>query len=297
MNEIFFQPSAGRGRGKRLIKKLIWNAAGSVALGGLYPGKIQEHWLRIERHDMPLRGLGKGFAGAKLVHISDLHSSPIVLDRYLRQCVDTINRMEVDFVAVTGDFITGTRFYARRVAAVLKELSPRIATIACLGNHDYGIFHPAGRGNRHGLSEYLSEQLWRADVFLMLNETRIFRRNGSCLQFVGLEDYWSRRYDPVLAFDSARRQVPTVALCHNPDAAGDVAELGANWVLAGHTHGTAPKTSFYNLVMPHHRKFYAGRYPLGDDRHLYVTRGIAYGRRKNINSRPEITVFTLKNQG
>jgi predicted MPP superfamily phosphohydrolase len=293
MNEILFEPYARPSRGRRL-KKLIWKTAGSLALGGLYPGKIHDNWLRVERHDMPLRNLGKGFVGAKIAHISDLHSSPLVLDRYLRQCVETINRMEVDFVAITGDFITGARYYARHVAAVLKDLSPRVATIACLGNHDYGIFHPAGRGNRRGLADYISEQLWRADVFLMLNETRVFRRNGACLQFVGLEDYWSGRYDPVLAFDSAKRHLPTVALVHNPDAAGDLAACGADWVLSGHTHGTAPKSSLYNLVMPHHRKFYAGKYPLGSDRHLYVTRGIAYGRRKNINSRPEITVFTLK---
>ncbi len=294
MNEILFESPPRRGRGKRLIKKLIWKTAGSVALGGLYPGKIHDNWLRIEHHDMPLRNLEKGFVGARLAHISDLHSCPIVLDRYLRQCVEAINRMDVEFVAITGDFITGTRYYARRVAAVLKELSPRIATLACLGNHDYGIFHPAGRGNRHGLSEYVSEQLWRADVFLMLNETRIFRRNGSCIQFVGLEDYWSRRFDPMLAFDAAHRQVPTVGLVHNPDGAAEVAARGADWILSGHTHGTAPKSSFYNLVMPHHRKFYAGRYSLGQDKHLYVNRGIAYGRRRNINSRPEITLFTLK---
>ena len=122
----------------------------------------------------------------------------------------------------------------------------------------------------------------------------MFRRDGSVLQFVGLEDYWSRRYDPVLAFESARKRVPTVALVHNPDAAGEVADCGADWVLSGHTHGTAPKTGLYNLVMPHHRSFYAGRYSLGGDRHLYVTRGIAYGRRRNINARPEITIFTLR---
>lgn len=295
MNEILFEPYSRPSRAKRL-KKLIWNTAGSVALGGLYPGRIHKNWLRVEQHEMPIRNLGTGFDGARIAHISDLHSSPLVLDRYLRQCVETINAMEVDFVAITGDFIISTRYYARRVAALLKELTPRVATIACLGNHDYGIFHPAGRGNRRGLSDYLSEQLMHADVFLMLNETRVFRRGGDALQFVGLEDYWSGRYDPHLAFNTARPHLPTVALVHNPDAAHEVADHGADWVLSGHTHGTAPKSSLYNLVMPHHRKFYAGKYSLGQDKHLYVTRGIAYGRRKNINSRPEITVFTLQNR-
>lgn len=300
MNDICFTPKQSAGRGKRLLKKLIWSAAGSCALGGLYPGKIHDHWLRIEYHDMLMPRLGKEFDGARIAHISDLHSSPLVLNRYLRQCVQAINRLNVDFVAVTGDFITGTRFYARRVANLLKELTPNVATLACLGNHDYGVFHPAGLGNTKGLADYLAEQLSRADIFIMLNESRVFKRGHSSLQFVGIEDYWTSRYNPGLAFEDTVRHVPTVALVHNPDAARDAVNHGADWVLSGHTHGTAIKanTRLQRMVMPvNNQEFHAGRYHLGEHKHLYVTRGIGYGRRRHINSRPEITVFTMRDAG
>ncbi|MFB3894103.1 MAG: metallophosphoesterase [Phycisphaerae bacterium] len=295
MNEILFAPYRERWLGKYFFKRLLWTAAGSCALGGLFAWRFEDHWLKIERRDMPLAGLGAGLNGATLAHVSDLHCSPIVLERYLHQCVDQVNALGVDFVAITGDFITGPRHYARRVARVLRHLRPKVATVACLGNHDYGIYHPRGFGGRRGLADYVAEQLTRADIFVAMNEARTFARGGATLQFVGVEDFWSSRYNPYLAFDSASGSLPTIGLCHNPDAALQVAHCGAHWVLAGHTHGSEKSEFVHDVLLPaSHRHFVAGQYSLGHDRWLYVNRGLGYGRRINLNARPEITVFTLK---
>ncbi len=294
MNEVLRTPEH-RWPKRAFFKHLVWTAARSCALSGLYGWTLGDHWLRIERCAMPLRNLGAGFRGATIAHISDLHCSPIVREKYLRQCVEAVNRLDVDFVAITGDFIIGPRHYARRVAGVLRGLTPKVATIACLGNHDYGLFHPNGLGGIRGLSDYTAHQLGLADVFVMLNESRTFRRNGAKLQFVGVEDYWSRRYDPHLAFEIAHREVPTVALCHNPRAAEQVAKCGAEWVLAGHTHGADPVNRLHRFIWrPGRENFSAGSYRLPDGGNLYVNRGISYGRRLNLNARPEITLFTLK---
>jgi len=291
MNEIVFAPYHDRWLKKPVLKRLIWTAAGSCALGGLYAWKFGDHWIRVERRDMHLSNLGKGFQGARIAHISDLHCSPIVLQKYLRQCVEEINGLHPDFVVMTGDFITGHKQYARRVATVLKHLRPKVASLAVLGNHDYGIFHPRGLGGPRGLAEYLSGLLTQANVQVMLNDCRAFTRDGDWVQFVGVEDLWSPRFNPFQAFETARANVPTVALCHNPDAAPQLARGGAQWTLAGHTHGTG----LPEVVLPSdHPQFLAGQYDLGNDHWLYVNRGIGYGRRRNLNCRPEITLFTLR---
>jgi predicted MPP superfamily phosphohydrolase len=244
---------------------------------------------------MPLGGLGPELAGARLAHISDLHCCPIVRERYLHHCINAVNKLDVDFVAITGDFITGPRRYAHRVARVLSELRCRVAAVACLGNHDYGICHPRGLGGNRGLADYLADELSQRDIFVVRNEVRAFRVGDSEIQFVGLEDYWSGQYNPHVAFEMSCRNLPTIALCHNPDAALQVAHFGASWVLAGHTHGQkTPDTRFHDLIVPtNHKQFAAGHYPLGNDKHLYVNRGLGYARRINLNSRPEITLFTL----
>jgi len=289
MNDLFFSPLLRRGNGRRLVRRMVWAAAKACALGGLYPGRIESHWIRVERLEIPLRWLGADFDGAKIAHISDVHCSLIVLERYLRQCVDAVNEQDVDFVAVTGDFITHGKYYARRVAKILGRLAPKIATLACLGNHDYGVFFPSRRGDKPALADYVAAALSHQDIVVMLNEWRVFRRGASAIQFVGLEDLWSSRYDTKRAFEGTRRDLPTVALVHNPDAAGEVARRGADLILSGHTHG-----SRLQRYMPTHTDYHAGMYPLGDNKHLYVNRGISYGRRSVVNSRPEITVFTLR---
>jgi len=297
MNEVLVAHDQRRLVNRKAAKDLVWRAFSACALSGLYAWRMEDRWLRVERREMPLPNLGADLEGATLAHISDLHCSPIVLERYLRQCVEKINEMGVDFVAITGDFITGPRQYGRRIARVLKHLAPRIATVACLGNHDYGIFHPGGLGGMRGLGDYMAEQLSRADIFVMLNEVRTFRRGDSSIQFVGLEDYWSGRFDPDLAFDMACRRTPTVALVHNPDGAPRAADFGAAWVLSGHTHGSGmPRRKWANAVLPtHHKQFSAGHYELANGSNLYVNRGLSYGRRQSIlNARPEVTLFVLR---
>ncbi len=296
MNDVFLTHRHHRRPRRALLKRLIWTAAGCCALGGLFAWQLEEHWLRIERRDMRLRNLGPGFDGARLVHVSDLHCSPIVLERYLHQCVDRINELEPDFVAITGDFITGPKIYARRIARALRELHPKVATLACLGNHDYGILHPSRLGLYRGLAEHLSEQLAHVDIFAMLNESRRFRRDGSVIQFAGVEDYWSGRFDARATMELTRRDSPVVGLCHNPDGASTLAHHGADWVLAGHTHGNgADEYGVYDVLRPASQKhFYAGHYDLDNGRNLYVNRGLAYARRFNLNARPEITLFTLR---
>lgn len=295
MNDVLVKSIRDPIRRKRLLKGMLWTAAKTCSLGGLF-GWVEDHWLRVERLDMPLRGLGPGLEGATIAQISDLHCSPIVRTQYLRHCVDRINAMGVDFVALTGDFITGPPAFARRVGSVLKHLQPRVASLACLGNHDYGLFHPSGLGAYRGLDHYVAEQLARADVFVMRNEARTFTREGSTIQFVGLEDFWSEAFDPAEAFETARPDVPTVALCHNPDPAASLARLGAQWVLAGHTHGSPrPRRRVARMIFPTGRKRYrAGAYPIARGATLYVNRGLSYGRRDVLNPRPEITVFTMR---
>lgn len=295
MNEILLRRNWHRWLSKAFIKRLLWKAATPVALGGLYAWRIEDHWIRVERRNMPIANLGGGFEGCTIAQISDLHSSPIVLDRYLTQCIEHVNRLGPDFVVITGDMILGARAHARKVSRILANLSPGIATVACLGNHDYGIFHPRGRGGLSGLADYVTQELALSNIFVLRNQRRVFHRDGSAIQFVGVEDFWSGRYDPCLAFEEAQT-LPTIGLCHNPDGAWHMAYWGADWVLAGHTHGSdKTDTKIRDFFMPTaYKDFLAGEYSLGGGRYLYVNRGLSYARRMNLNARPEITLFTLR---
>jgi hypothetical protein len=290
------KPAAWHRRGRKAVRRAVFRTASSVALGGLCGWAAEEGGIRVVHRPLPLRGLGEELEGKKIVHVSDLHHSPIVLGRYLRRAVAVINKLRPDLVVITGDFITGLRLYATRVANILKDLRPKVATLACLGNHDYGLWHPTGLGAVRGLAEHLVECLQDAGVRVLLNEAWTWRQGRAKLQVVGLEDHWTGRYDAGAAFDRADHAQPIIALCHNPDAAAELARRGAQWILAGHTHGcTGLARKLHELVLPvNHKHLIAGHYPLEQDRHVYVNSGLGHAIRIPPNRKPEITLFALR---
>ena len=306
MSSVESVASAGRAVGTKrefhgpaggALKRLAWRAANSCLLGGLVTWPLKRDWVRMEELTMPLAGLGWQFDGARLVHLSDLHAGLLVSESHLRRYVDLVNSLEVDFVALTGDFVTtASRRCARMAARALGGLKANKGVVACLGNHDYGLWHPKGYGLRAGMADFLCDELAQAGVIVLRNATRAFFAGKAVVQFLGVEDYWSAQYDPQAAFDLVDYDAPVIALSHNPDGAPQLAALGAQWILAGHTHGNAtPNTRFWDIVYPtRHKQFVGGRYGLGRGRNLYVNRGIGNKSRPRSDYLPEITLFTLR---
>jgi len=240
--------------------------------------------------------LSHEFAGATIAHLTDLHCNPIASEDRIARCVEMVNALDVDFVVLTGDFITtGPRTYAKRAARVLKGMKARVAKLACLGNHDYNIWHPSGLGHCRRLADSLIDELAQADIDVLRNRSRLFFRGESVLQFVGVEDFWTPHFDPKTAMDMVDRDSPSIAMVHNPDGAPAMAACGAHWILSGHTHGQAtPSTRFWDIVYPtRHKRFVAGEYALGRGRYVYVNRGVGNGVHIGRCSRPEITLFVL----
>ncbi len=293
MNEIL---APSRRRVGAFFKNVAWKAASHVGLYGLTAWDLEDEWLNFQRRRMVLPSLGAGLEGTTLVHLSDLHCCPVMRQRHLMKYIEITNRLEPDFVVITGDFITASaRHYARRAGELLGELAPRRATLAVLGNHDHGIWVPRTHEGVPGLSGYVADQLRAAGVDVLDNRARTFCRGAASVSFVGVDDLWSPHYDPAGAFATLPGGSPVVALVHNPDASGDLARLGARYILAGHTHGKpVPDTMINNLLFPvEHRHLVGGEYAIGADSRVYVNGGLGPTRRVQAVHRPEITHFTL----
>lgn len=271
---------------------LVASASATAALSGvgMYTWRIEPHWVEVVRRPMPLPNLPPVLVGKTLLQVSDMHVGPRVDSGYLIESLQEAARLRPDFVVFTGDFISF------RDNAVFDELARvlshaprgRVATLASLGNHDFG----------HG---------WR-DLVVARRMTEVAAGTGARvlrndladvggLQFVGLGDYWSPDFGPARdAIALADRSKPTVALCHNPDALdepiwGDL----RGWVLAGHTHGGQCKPPFLPppLLPVRNRRYTAGAFDVGPGRTLYINRGLGHLIRVRFNVRPEMTLFTL----
>ncbi len=280
-----------------VLKTFFWRTASRFALHGLCPWELEDDWLHFEQRDMVLPSAGEGFDGSRIVHLSDIHCSPLMRPRHILNYIEVVNRLEPDFVVLTGDFITASaRCYARQAGELLRQLSPRVGSLAVLGNHDYGVWVPDTHRGSESLGEYLREQLEGAGVRTLVNQSVSYVTDGGKITFVGLGEFWTPIYDAARAFAGPSNRGATVALVHNPDAAPELDRLGADYVLAGHTHGKATAdTAIHNALFPVvHRHFVAGEHDLRCGGRLYVNRGLGPSRRVHASQKPEIALFTVR---
>lgn len=265
-------------------------AGSGAAVLGLYTWRIEPHWLEFTYPVLPISGLPHELEGRTLAQLSDLHIGPKVDDDYIIESFRRTQQLTPDFVVFTGDWITyrSPRQFEQLRRVMSHAPHGRLGTIGILGNHDYGF-------------------AWRmADVADEV--TRIVRASGitvlrnealtvAGLQFLGLDDLWGLRFNPVDLLVQKGQDSSTVVLCHNPDAA-DRSIWGGyqGWILAGHTHGGQCKPPFLSppLLPVLNKRYTAGEIELSGSRRMYISRGVGHLLRVRFNVRPEIPVFQLR---
>jgi predicted MPP superfamily phosphohydrolase len=266
-------------------------AAGTGALmTGLYTWRVEPHWLEFTYPALPVWGLPAELEGRTLVQITDLHVGPKVDDDYVIESLRRVGELAPDFVAFTGDWITyrGPR-QLEQLRRVMEHMPHgRLGTVGILGNHDYGF-----RWRMVDVADQVVEIVRAAGVTTLRNQALTM----AGLQFIGLDDFWSPRFDPAPVLEQRNQDAATIVLCHNPDVA-DLPVWGSyqGWILAGHTHGGQCKPPF--LPPPElpvrNKRYTAGEIGLPGNRRMYISRGVGHLLQVRFNVRPEVTVFRLQ---
>lgn len=274
-------------------RKFIWKACaglvGSTVTTGLYAWHIEPHWVEVVERPLPVAQLPAALSGTRLVQISDLHVGPRVDDEYLMATLDRVRDLSPDILVITGDFVSywGDGTFPQ-LDRVLRHLPyGKRATLAVLGNHDYGR-----RWSQADVADKITARLLGLGVVALRNE----RCAVDGLEIVGLDDYWGPHFSPQKVLGGLEPAKPALVLCHNPDAA-DRPVWGEfrGWILSGHTHGGQCKPPFLPppILPTKNKRYTAGEFDLGDGRRMYINRGLGHLIQVRFNVRPEITVFTL----
>lgn len=125
---------------RRRFLQLGGAAAAGAALVGFYTWQVEPHWVEVVRRPMPLPHLPRELVGRTLLQVSDIHVGPRVDPGYLVSALRAAGELAPDFVVLTGDFVSyrsATEY--RSLARVLRAMpTGQLATVAALGNHDYG---------------------------------------------------------------------------------------------------------------------------------------------------------------
>ena len=275
---------------RRFLKATAVGLIGSGAAAGLYANQIEPHWIDVVRRDMPIENLPESLSDKTLIQISDLHIGPVVDDDYMRDALGLVSQLKPDILAITGDFMTyRSPDVLDKTISHLKDLEGgRLATVAIPGNHDFG--HMCADV---ALCDRLTDRLAGLNIRLLRNESTVVEG----LRILGVNDMWGPFFNVEEALNDYAPGEASLALCHNPDAV-DREGWGEyrGWILSGHTHGGQCRVPFFRPpVLPVvNRQYVAGEVRLGDGRQIYINRGMGYLRKIRFAVRPEITVFTLR---
>lgn len=262
--------------------------ASGVGLG-LYAFDVEPHWLEIVRQPLPVANLPGTLEGRTLAHLSDLHVGPRVDDDYLARVFARVRALAPDIVCYTGDYVTWRPWVMERAARVLAGLARgQLATLAVLGNHDYGPewAHPE-------IAERVSGLLQEHGARVLRNEVA----DVAGLQVAGLDDTWANRFDIARVAAALDPKRAMLALSHNPDSADRPGWDGfEGWILAGHTHGGQVKPPFLPppLRPTRNPRYVAGEVAIPGGRRLYISRGVGHLFQVRFGVRPEVALFTLR---
>jgi len=265
------------------------SAAGVAGFGaGMYAWRIEPHWTEFVHRIMPVKNLPQNLIGKTLVHLSDIHVGHQVDDDFIRTVFRDVQRLDPDFVAVTGDFVSYHETVHAQAEAVYKDLPRgRLATVGVWGNHDYG---PGALC--HDYAARLGRTLESNGLTLINNASM----EVEGLRLIGLDDRWGPNFDPAPILSTTKAGEPAVVLSHNPDNA-DLSVWGDydGWILSGHTHGGQLKAPFLPppKLAVENRRYTSGSFDVGGGRSLYISRGLGHKQRLRFNVRPEVTIFSL----
>ena len=87
--------------------------------------------------EVPIANLPAALHGFSIAQISDIHVGPTIKAAYLRDIVQTVNRLQVDLVAITGDLVDGSVAELAAQVAPIADLQSRHGSFFVTGNHEY----------------------------------------------------------------------------------------------------------------------------------------------------------------
>jgi len=139
----------------------------------------------VKRVEVPFDNLPEDLHGFRIVQITDIHVSPTIHRPFVEGVVDTVNRLQPDIVAHTGDLVDGSVKRLAYHVEPLRRLQATYGTFFVTGNHEY----------------YSGADQWIRKVRdlgheVLLNENRLIRHGTGRLLVAGVTDYRAGNFNP-----------------------------------------------------------------------------------------------------
>jgi predicted MPP superfamily phosphohydrolase len=223
---------------------LAWSLIGLLSLGAAcvaYGIVVERRWYRVAVYRLPILP-AEARSRLTLLHLSDLHF--VASDRGKARALASLPAADV--TVVTGDML-GEPEAVEAVIAALGPVRGKAASYFVLGSNDYFAPRPlsylayfrkrrrrrrAAPGGARTLVPLLEAEGW-----VHLKNRRLSHEgDGIRLEVLGLDDPHIERHDLRVAVRTDPGAFG-LAVVHAPDPAPELAALGYDLVVCGHTHG------------------------------------------------------------
>lgn len=291
---------------RRLFVKKVTALIGLVPLGLMTWGIFRTAGnFKIHKVKLALKGLPDSFKGFKIVQVSDIHTGSFFSKARMREAVTEILDQNPDIVVFSGDLVNNRTDEVLDYMDILGQIHAPLGVYSTLGNHDYGDYE-----NWATKEEKIQNFQDMLDVHkklgwnLLMNEHRVFERNGEKIALLGIENWGANLRFPKygkmnLAYPGTEDIPVKILISHDPshweaEVLKDYPDISL--MMAGHTHGFQFGVEIPGIKWSPSQwvyKQWAGLYE-NDGRYLYVNRGLGcIGYMGRVGIRPEITVFEL----
>lgn len=284
----------------------LWILAALLILGALafaYGVLIERRWYRVGRYRLDI--LPAGTPELSVLHLSDIH----LLDGDERASRFLEGLPRPDVVVITGD-IVGEPEAVEFAARALRPVRGRLASLFVLGSNDvfaprplnwFRYFRPGARhirvSTRRGRSGDLV-RLLEFDGWVHLKNRKYDRRaNGLRMEVVGLDDPHIHRADIRIAARTDNAAFG-LAVVHSPDPVPELAALGYDLIVTGHTHGGQVRLPLVGALVTNSSlpsRLARGLIRLGGS-YVHVSPGVGTSKYAPFRfmCRPEATVLELR---
>ncbi len=251
---------------------------------------IEPNILLTKSQKLEIPHWNKDLDGFKIALITDIHLGTKFVDlKKLARIVKIVNSKNPDLIVICGDLdaksISKEKYSTTQIANILKNLKSKHGVIAVMGNHDY--VPPSVVKNIYQ----------KSNIILLENEDYYFSHNAKTLRIVGFKDLWHFKSNPIQVVGMKDKTTPTVVLTHNPDYFPQMPNF-VSLTLSGHTHGGEIVLPFIGsfFIPSEYGQRYRNGYIIENNKHLFVSRGVATLSGGRFLDPPEINILTLYSQ-
>lgn len=182
-------------------------------------GSYNAFWPQVKT--ISLKESNEALTGLKFVHLSDLHLGAVYRPFWLSQIVKQVNRLEPDYIIISGDLFDGSD---RQLAEFIPILASfRAPTIFVPGNHDTYIF-----------GQEVFNTTEAAGIITLSDRAQIFDNLEIIgFNFLSNEDSNIRREISDLTTEKNHYRI---IINHVPVDQAEALALGGDLMLSGHAH-------------------------------------------------------------